>query len=202
MFYMGLDLGQRRDHTAVAVVEKEDEHPLYAGLRPERLVVRHLQRAPLGTGYPAVVEAVREAVWSDELQGRCALAVDATGLGAPVVDMLKAARLGCDLAAVTITSGEKETQQGMYFSVPKRDLIGGLQVRLEAGELRIARGIEGVGALVRELMNMRRRDRGGGRVRVGADGFGEHDDLVVALALAVWRARPKPKVRFGDRRLI
>jgi hypothetical protein len=24
---------------------------------------------------------------------------------------------------------------------------------------------------------------------VGADGYGEHDDLVIALALACWRAR-------------
>ena len=26
-------------------------------------------------------------------------------------------------------------------------------------------------------------------LRIGADGYGQHDDLVVALALAVWRAR-------------
>jgi hypothetical protein len=202
MFFLGLDLGQRRDHTAVAVVERVERHPLYAGPKGERLVVRHLQRAPLGTGYPAVVEAVREAVWSEELRGRCALAVDATGLGAPVVDMLRAAGLGCDISAVTITSGERESQQGMNFSVPKRDLMAGLQLKLDEGELRIARGIEGVGALVKELMNVRMSARGMGRVRVGADGTGEHDDLVVALALAVWRARPRATVRFGDRRLI
>jgi len=28
-----------------------------------------------------------------------------------------------------------------------------------------------------------------GRVRVGAEAFGEHDDLVMALALAVWKAK-------------
>jgi hypothetical protein len=30
-----------------------------------------------------------------------------------------------------------------------------------------------------------------GRVRLGADGCGEHDDLVIALALACWRAKRK-----------
>jgi hypothetical protein len=90
----------------------------------------------------------------------------------------------------------------MNFSVPKRDPMAGLQLKLDEGELRIARGIEGVGGLVKELTNVRMSARGMGRVRMGADGVGEHDDLVVALALAVWRARPRAAVRFGDRRLI
>ena len=28
-----------------------------------------------------------------------------------------------------------------------------------------------------------------GRVRVGTEAFGEHDDLVMAVALAVWKAK-------------
>jgi hypothetical protein len=199
MYYVGLDLGQRRDHTAVAVIERAE--PAYGRVATSRIVVRHLQRAPLGTGYPAVVEAVREAVSSDELRGRCVLAVDATGLGAPVVDMLRGAGLGCDLTAVTITGGEREVQQGMNWSVPKRDLMAGLQVSLERGDLRIAKGIEMAGALVKELMNVRMSAKGLGRYRVGADGCGEHDDLVIAVALAVWRARARPQNGFRGERL-
>jgi hypothetical protein len=37
-------------------------------------------------------------------------------------------------------------------------------------------------------------------VRMGADGYGEHDDLVIALALACWRARRR-EVVFGTQRL-
>jgi hypothetical protein len=33
------------------------------------------------------------------------------------------------------------------------------------------------------------RGNGGGGVGLGADGCGEHDDLVIALALGCWRAR-------------
>jgi hypothetical protein len=54
--------------------------------------------------------------------------------------------------------------------------------------------------LVRELTDMRSTQRPGGRVRLGADGCGEHDDLVIALALACWRARQGP-IGFGTRRL-
>ena len=50
-----------------------------------------------------------------------------------VVDMLRAARLGCDIAAVTITGGERQTQKGSVWSVPKRDLIAGVQLNAGAG---------------------------------------------------------------------
>jgi hypothetical protein len=38
-------------------------------------------------------------------------------------------------------------------------------------------------------------------VRIGADGYGEHDDLVIALALAVWRAKRREN-GFGSQRLL
>jgi hypothetical protein len=180
-FYVGLDLGQKRDHAAVAVVEK--------GADESHFGVRHLERMPLGTPYPDVVERVREMVRDEKLVGRCSLAVDGTGVGAPVVDLLRSAELGCDLSAVTITAGDHESQSGEVWSVPKRDLIGGVQVLLEKGELRIARELREAGALMRELLDVRMTMAGSGRVRLGADGFGEHDDLVIALALACWRAK-------------
>jgi hypothetical protein len=45
--------------------------------------------------------------------------------------------------------------------------------------------------------------RRGGTVRLGADECGEHDDLVIALALACWRAGRKEKRKMGymNRRL-
>lgn len=79
------------------------------------------------------------------------------------------------------------------FSVPKRDLIAGVQVLLEQGELRIARDLRDTGALVRELLDVRMTMSSAGRVRLGADGAGEHDDLVIALALACWMAKRKPR---------
>ena len=43
-------------------------------------------------------------------QRTVAMAVDATGLGAPVVDMLRAARLSCDISAVNITGGDQQSR--------------------------------------------------------------------------------------------
>ena len=61
MFYIGLDLGQRQDHSAVAIVEKPDARLVWmAGQKT--LMVRRVERMALGTPYPHVVARVREIV--------------------------------------------------------------------------------------------------------------------------------------------
>lgn len=194
MFYVGLDLGQKRDHAAIAVVEKEPGEEL--------IRVRHLERMALGTSYPRVVARVQALVADEKLAGQCALAVDGTGVGAPVVDLLREAKLGCELAAVTISSGERESFVGGMFSVPKRDLIAGVQLLLEQGEMKIARELRDAGALVRELTDVKMTMSSGGHVRLGADGSGEHDDLVIALALACWMSKRKVRPEVHGRQRI
>jgi hypothetical protein len=82
--------------------------------------------------------------------------------------------------------------------VPKKDLMMGLQLGLEDGTLRIARRMRDVGALVRELVDVKVTGS-----RIGAEGAGQHDDLVIAVALAVWKGRQKKKPSvFGTQRLI
>jgi len=202
MYFVGVDLGQKRDHSAVAVVERVDRRRAFQATTTERLLVRFAERMALGTPYPIVVERVRRIVQSNALAGNCALAVDATGVGAPVVDMLRAARLGCELTAVTITGGERGTHSGHATngSVPKKDLIAEVQVLLESGQLKIGDVREG-GRLMQELGGMKMSVSGAGRARMGADGPGEHDDLAIALALACWRAKRRVPNGEGTRRL-
>jgi hypothetical protein len=122
-------------------------------------------------------------------------------LGKPVADMLREMQLPGELAAVKITSGERENRAGGVWNVPKRDLIGGLQMLLEKRELRIAKGLREVGPLVRELMDVRATRRASGRVRLGADGAGEHDDLVIAVALGCWMGK-RPEIGYGPGRIL
>ena len=151
--------------------------------------MRHLERMALGTSYPAVVERVCDVVRMPDLRGRCALLVDATGVGAPVVDLLRAAALECTLIAVTITGGEHAARGPDGWRVPKRDLVTGLQVVLEMGELRMPAGMAMGRELVGELMGMRVKVSAGGHEMYGAEGRGVHDDLVLALGLACWGRR-------------
>src|SRR5271165_2718 len=198
MFYIGVDLGKKRDPATVAIVEKQEADRIW--MRPvyTELLVRHLERLPLGTPYPAVVERVHWMV--TRLAGKCSVTVDATSMGEPVMDLMRNAGMGCELTAVTMTGGERERFDGRGWNVPKQNLISGVQVLLEQGELKIARGMREAGRLVKELTDMRAVARARGRLRLGADGYGEHDDLVIAVALACWRATRK-KNGYGERRL-
>jgi hypothetical protein len=198
MFFAGLDLGQRRDHSAMVVVEKIENRRAFMGTEFERIAVRYAERMALGTPYPLVVERVRKIVRSDDLyHGRCTLTVDATGVGAPVVDMLNAAQLGCPVRPVTITGGERASGD----SVPKQDLMAELLVLLENGKLAIGNLREGA-RLRQELTEVRTRVYSSGRTRLGAEGEGQHDDLVMALALACWSAKGREHVRQGTQRIL
>ena len=106
-----------------------------------------------------------------------------------MVDLLKRAGLTCTLMPVIITGGEMQRLEKGYYMVPKRDLMAGMQVRLERGELKIARGSAEGERLVHEMAGMRVKVTGSGREQHGAWREGEHDDLVLAVALACWCAR-------------
>lgn len=191
-FFVGLDLGQKGDYTAIAVVEQWVQN--LGGVDPStyetrsmaRLDVRHLARLPLGTSYPDVVERVCELVRVPALLRNSVLVVDATGVGAPVVDLLRRAPLECTLLPVTITGGDHQSRAEGGWRVPKRDLVTGLQVVLERGELRIPEELAMGRTLVTELMSMQVKISGNGHDAYGAFRSGEHDDLVLALGLACW----------------
>src|ERR1022692_3066848 len=62
-FFIGLDLGQSHDFTAMAVLERSEltgdwDAAAYAHRKMAGLRLRHLERIALGTPYPEVVERV------------------------------------------------------------------------------------------------------------------------------------------------
>ena len=88
-----------------------------------------------------------------------------------------------------ITGGDTERYADGYYRVPKRDLIVGLQVLLQQGGLQIAAGMSEGATLVKEMAEMRVKITGSGNEQFGAWRSGEHDDLVLAVALACWGVR-------------
>ncbi len=202
-FFTGLDLGQICDFTTIGVVERTEEpgewdHVAFAARKIARLKLRHLERVPLGTSYPEMVTRVGTVVAALEKIGPSHLVADATGVGRPVVDLLKLERMKCQLWPVTITGGDTERSEGGSFRVPKRDLIVGLLVNLSAGELEIADGAEWRGALLKEMAAMRVRITERAREQFGASREGEHDDLVLAVSLACWGVRKVHRKVTGD----
>ena len=174
MFIVGADIGQAQDPTALAVVETAGDG--------DEVRVRHLERLPLGTPYPQVVARIVATVAA---LPDAALVVDATGCGRPVADQLRAA--GLDPVAVTITAGKAATFDSGTWHVPKRELVRALVVAFEGDRLKIAADLRYAKALMGELQAYRRKITGAGRAAYGATA-GAHDDLVIAVALAVWWA--------------
>jgi len=173
------------DEVDLRIIEREIDDG--ADSVPEPVYeVRHLERLPLGTRYPEVVCRIKALLNTPPLADECALAVDATGVGVAVTDMLRQAGLYFD--SITITSGEKESREGSHWRVPKRDLISACQVLLQQRRLKIAALLPEAKTLTEELLNFRYKITQASNLTYESWREGAHDDLVLALSLAVWKA--------------
>jgi len=117
------------------------------------------------------------------------LAVDETGLGRPVIDLLARSQLKAHIRAITITGGHHVgTSTGGGCSVPKKELVSTLQVLLQARRMQIVKRLPATAALVQELLNFQVKITPSANETFGAMRDGQHDDLVMAVALAAWQA--------------
>lgn len=193
IFILSADLGQTNDYTAISVIERIVRGKGVLGANKEgerRYHLRHLERPPRGTEYPAVVDRMIELYNTPQLEHhRKAVVIDLTGVGRPVYDLMVRNGFSASLNAITITAGNNAIQpkRGIYH-VPKRDLVSNLQVLLQNGELKVAKGIKEADALVEELANFQVKISANGHDTYGGRS-GVHDDLVLSVAMAAWLAR-------------
>jgi len=189
---VGIDVGQAHDPTAIAVVSRvttETANRELSALNPEphpRYEVQHLERLRLGMPYPAQVDHLEALLCRPPLNrmGPRVL-VDYTGVGRPVFDMFAGRHALRRAQGVVITGGRDTTRHGPGWSVPKGELVSKLQALLHAGELHIAASLPDAPVLLRELQDFRVRFTDAGNATFNAR-EGAHDDLVLALALAVF----------------
>jgi hypothetical protein len=228
-YYVGLDLGQSSDYTALCIIEEPvwigaetdwTEFGVFipdsvgedagwvspASLSPQSannalavnfkygrpahppLHLRHLERFELGTKYTSVIERVKQILLREPIRRRIKrtrLLVDKTGVGAAVVDGFWQA--GVRPISVTIHGGSNIGVEPNGYRVPKRNLVAAAQVLLQSGRLQIAEGLELAPVLKKELLNFRQKID----PRTAHSSFehwreGDHDDLVLATALACW----------------
>lgn len=86
---------------------------------------------------------------------------------------------------VVITGGRETTGNRAGWSVPKGELVSKLQALLHSGDLKISAALPDAAVLARELQDFRVRYTDAGNATFSAR-EGAHDDLVLALALAVF----------------
>lgn len=211
---VGADIGQKRDPTAIVVCQYErveiaptgvpvdpygiahdflnlatgvEDAPLY----DTRYVVRSLTRMPLGTPYPGVARYLNQVCNSlrrRDPAGELYIAVDATGVGRPIVDLVLA-ELSPEvhLTAVTISGSAKCPGGPLYRSeivMGKVWMVSRLQALLQTRRIALPAGPEAQ-QMAQELIDFEIRVSQNGHDELGAFKTGAHDDLVTALGLSV-----------------
>jgi hypothetical protein len=193
---LAVDLGQSQDPTAIAVLQHRGvRHQRFDGrIFPsgEETLVRYLARLPLGLAYPEQAAEVGRLLQRPPLnRPGVELVLDATGVGRAVSDIFIYA--GMKPTQVTITAGDTVTPTGgNRWNVSKGQLISLLDARLHLGELRIASALTEAGALASELRDFRRKVSAAGRFTYEAR-VGQHDDLVLAVAIGLWTLVGRPR---------
>ncbi len=163
-YYGGLDLGQKRDYSVVAVILKRNLH----------YYLVHMHRFPLRTEYLQVRGYLTRV--QERFQRMRALYIDRTGVGEPFPEL-------------ATKSGLKNVK-GVELSLPKKqDLMTNLKQVMEARRLHLPDQrdlLNEIGGEIAELTAT-------GKTKF-THRSGTHNDRLWALALAIYGARNEPFV--------
>lgn len=197
---IGVEIGQKRQASAIAVVEMvtRPEGTTWPYRKRNHWNVHHLEMLPPGTTYPGLARRLAEVCESilkvgDRKRNRKPLVyANATGLGAPVIGVLRAeASQARKIMAVHFNHGDRRTEEPLEKVVilGKGYLVSRLQALLQAGQLHLSK-TPAADTLARELGEYEIRIAQDANERYGAFRVGTQDHLVNALGLAVqidWR---------------
>ena len=180
MIIIALDPAQLRDWSAIAVV---DMHMVSEKRQFNYDLVAMNRRQ--GLPYDQIVEWTSGVLKRPEfMRGQPPeFVLDATGVGVAVNDMFRAKRIRT--RAVTITSGNALNRQEATIHLGKARLIGTFLSAFDAGKVHVNPNMPIWPALEQEMLSFRAEMSEQGHAKFEAPP-GEHDDMLFALALAVW----------------
>lgn len=218
LVHIGVDIGQKHDSTAIVVCQVMERlgkelpispQPQLAATMwsrrrhetvPQRILetyyeARFIERVPLNVSYPDIATRIAEIATSPALNGsRIRLAVDVTGVGQPVYEMVKDAvsiqsggmghgTPGITMRAITFTHGD--TYKRGSGMLGKAYLVSRLQALFQTHCIKLPPRHVEAQAMARELKDYEIRiDAATANDTYGAFKVGSHDDLVTALGLA------------------
>ena len=191
LWFLALDAGQRRDHSALAVlylywIAHGQCRTTYEYLFEPKLEIRFLKRFPIGLSYEKLYEMLKDRLQEFDstlpLNTR-QLIIDAGGPGPPLVDRLRAnLSRHVTIKPVIITGGKgANTLTGGYTGVPRRTIVSNLQLLLAARTLKCDSSLPGWSLLKEELLELSGNDTQPAENSA-------HDDLAIATGLAAWAA--------------
>jgi hypothetical protein len=179
-FVVGLSLGQQRDQTAIAVIEETDGN---------RFEVGHFERwrAESIPELVASLEAFLPALPRKDKLSSVSLAIDATEIGRPVVEMIRHAKTRANVYSIAVTGGDSDSREGWQIWLPERNLLSNLTLLLQTGKLTIVRDLPLASSLKKDFEGLRAKASTIAEDS-RADWRRDQDGLVVAVSLAAWIA--------------
>ncbi|MBS1829748.1 MAG: terminase family protein [Acidobacteria bacterium] len=173
-YFIGVDLGQSHDYTAISILERHVHHS----------ALRYLQRIPLQTSYEQIATTIVDITNHPSLAGSPKhLIIDGSGVGAPVIENIRQSCPNAALHTVILTPGANQKHNGNTHHIPRNELLSTLETGFQNQSLHISGDLPLAPALIEELQNLRRHPSQGSPQPIRR---AIHDDLVFATALAYW----------------
>jgi len=184
-YWLGVDLAQAQDNTALVCVHDECL-PMWVGgrqaLGPRQRTVVFADKFK-GVSYPDVVSHVIRTMLKEPLRGRTRLVIDASGLGRVVSDLLREQRV--QHHAIQMTVGQNWVEKDRYVNVGKTLLLETLSILFATGDLTFAHDLPLRTDILAELETFQLETTAAGNqvITQGKSGA-HHGDLAIALAAA------------------
>lgn len=201
MHLIGVDLGRQNDFAAPVIFEDElIVEPVT--IMPDGVPPRY-QDVPIslmriynlvdmcqwrGVSYPMIARRIKDITISPLISRDYILVVDATGVGIPVIDMMREQDLFP--IGISITGGNVVTLSEFGYNVPKRDIVVNMQVVFQTERIRIAEELELAGTFRDQLKHYTTPDKltARGKQTFGNDAEVGNDDLVTSAGIVLWYA--------------
>ncbi|GEM_PF-2746500 len=158
-YYVGVDLGQKRDYTVVGVVEKKDRH----------ITLRQVKRFPLGTEYTTILDYLNRV--QEKFQSVRGFYIDQTGVGEVFVE--------------NATKHGLHNVQGIVLTMPmKQEVMTAIKQTMQEKRLHFPHDSELENEMNGEIAEITSTGKTKFYHRSGT-----HDDRLWAVGLAAYGAR-------------
>ncbi len=181
-FYLGVDIGKKVDHSATAILRVVHGSPTVYELV-------YLERWKLGTRLFTVADRVVELSRRPEVAGNVII-IDQSGVGEGFHEELDRRKVEHVGIIITGGAGEPKTVGAREIHVPRVRLIANLLTLIESvpQRIRCAAGLKLWTAFRQEITSIQEKKKSSGGGVSYDQVSGEHDDLVLCVALALWFA--------------
>jgi hypothetical protein len=191
MFYLGLGLRRSNDDSAIVLVERLDVGVGYCPrCKTQTTEVQHhcrlVEQFDSETSYPEIIKRVGALTRLEPMRDHCTVVVNATQVGASVVDMIRNA--GIPHRVAVITSGISETvDDSSWIHIPEKELSSCIAVLTQSKRLKFAGSLPEAVKLAGELHAYSARVTSSGNPAFEAHEVA-HDapSTVLAAVLAFW----------------